>query len=84
MNDGQNPKFWEQVKLNNVNNFKYQRKQFKKIVATHGDNSQLRISELIKNEWKHFLNNYPNLPFGKSMQLLNYYPSLPFGKTSTQ
>lgn len=65
--EGQNPKFWEQLKENNTgDHFKYVRKGFKKLVANYGNNWQPLVYGLISNEWQTLFKNYPNLPTGKN------------------
>jgi hypothetical protein len=68
--NGQNPKFWEQLKENTTgDHFKYIRGKFKNLVAKYGKSWHPFIRELILDEWKNLFKNYPNLPTGEILIL---------------
>jgi hypothetical protein len=50
--NGNNPKYWEQLKEKNKREFNYQRKVFKKLVKEYGTNLHTQIKEMIKTEWE--------------------------------
>jgi hypothetical protein len=64
---GQNPKFWEALKIDNVRQFNYQREKFKKLVAKYGNNWQQLVNELIQKEWQHLFKNCTNLQSGENV-----------------
>lgn len=64
---GQNPKFWEALKIENVRRFNYQREKFKKLVAKYGNNWQQLVNELIQKEWQHLFKNCTNLQSGENV-----------------
>ena len=67
LNNGKNPKFWEQLKENSTGDkYKYQTNKFKKLVVKYGNNSQKIVHDLLKNEWQNLFKNYPNLPSGEN------------------
>lgn len=66
LNDGKNPMFWEGLKETvSQDQYKYQTRKFKKLVAKHGNNWQTLVNDLLKNEWQNLFKNYPNLPSGQ-------------------
>jgi len=65
---GQNPKFWEQLKITGNEKFKYQRKKYKKLVAKNGSKWQQLVKELIHKEWKEMFKDSPNLQCGSFPQ----------------
>ena len=68
--EGQNQKFWEQLKENNTgDHFKYMRGRFKNLVVKYGNNWQSTVNTLIKKEWQNLFKNYPNLPNGETLLL---------------
>ncbi len=60
--NGNNPKYWEQLKEKNKREFNYQRNLFKKLLVKYGCNLHNQIKELIKTEWERLANNCSNLP----------------------
>jgi hypothetical protein len=60
--NGNNPKYWEQLKEKNKREFNYQRNLFKKMLVKYGCNLHNQIKELIKTEWEKLANNCTNLP----------------------
>ena len=60
--NGNNPKYWEQLKEKNKREFNYQRNLFKQLVKKYGCNLHNQIKELIKKEWGLLTNNCTNLP----------------------
>jgi len=67
LNDGKNSNFWEGLKETvSQDQYKYQTRKFKKLVAKYGNNWRTTINDLLKNEWQTLSKNYPNLPNGKS------------------
>lgn len=60
--NGNNPKYWEQLKENNKRDFNYKRNVFKQLVKKYGVNLHDQIKELIKKEWELLTNNCTNLP----------------------
>ena len=60
--NGNNPKYWEQLKEKNKREFNYQRNEFKRMVKNYGNNLHNQIKELIKTEWKLLTNNCTILP----------------------
>ncbi|MEO5991737.1 MAG: hypothetical protein ABIN04_09130, partial [Ginsengibacter sp.] len=67
LNEGKNPMFWEGLKETfSWDQYKYQTKKFKKLVAKYGNNWQTTVNDLLKNEWQNLFKNYPNLPSGQN------------------
>lgn len=67
LTNGKNPKFWEGLKETiSGDQYKYQTKKFKKLVAKIGENWQTIVTNLLKSEWQNLFKNYPNLPCGKT------------------
>ena len=63
--EGQNPKFWEQLKKDTTgDHFKYTRKCYKMLVGKYGNNWGTFVHDLIKNKWCNLFMSYPNLPIG--------------------
>jgi hypothetical protein len=66
LNEGKNPTFWEGLKETlSKDQYKYQTRKFKKLVAKYGNNWQTLVNDLLKNEWQNLFKNYPNLPSGQ-------------------
>jgi len=66
LNEGKNPNFWEGLKETlSKDQYKYQTKKFKNLVAKYGNNWQTIGKDLLKNEWQNLFKNYPNLPSGQ-------------------
>ena len=62
LNQGNNPKYWEQLKENNKREFNYQRNVFKQLVRKYGSNLHNQVKELIKTEWEYLTKKCTNLP----------------------
>lgn len=70
LNEGKNPIFWEGLKQTlSGDQYKYQTKKFKNLMAKYGNNWHTIVKDLLKNEWQNLFKNYPNLPSGKTMLL---------------
>ena len=69
--NGQNPKYWGNIKVANRDRYNYQRGKFKDIVLKYGSNYQSIVLDLIKNEWDSLFINSTNLPIGESAELRN-------------
>lgn len=67
LNEGKNPIFWEGLKQTvSRDQYKYQINKFKILVAKYGNNWRTVVQDLLKNEWKNLLENFPNLPSGQN------------------
>ena len=60
--NGNNPKYWEQLKEKNKREFNYQRNEFKRMVKSYGNNLHNQIKQLIKTEWELLTKNCTILP----------------------
>ncbi len=69
LQQGSNPKFWEDLKDQDTRQFNYQRAKFKELVSLHGKGWNQIIRELIKKEWQNLFKNCTNLPCGKNPEL---------------
>lgn len=62
LNQGNSPKFWENLKETNLRRFNSKREQYKTIVRKYGNDLHGTIGELIKNEWENLFSCCTNLP----------------------
>lgn len=60
--NGNNPKYWGQLKEDNAREFNYQRNVFKNLVNKYGNGLYNDMKNLIKKEWELLTINYTNLP----------------------
>jgi len=72
LNNGQNPKFWERIKVRGKRQFVYQRDKFRKLVVKFGNNWQQLTKELIEKEWHELVKDCPNLPLGANAELSEF------------
>lgn len=57
LTNGKNPKFWEQLRIENSAQYKYQRIKFRRLVEQFGRNYHQLVKDLIQMEWKELCKN---------------------------
>lgn len=72
LQNGCNPKYWEQLKETDNRRFNYEREKFKLLVASHGKNVHEKIKELIKSEWQNLFKNCTILPTAQNPELYEF------------
>lgn len=71
--EGQNPKYWNNLKETNSENYKKKLKRFRELVNKFGTNNlQTVVGELISNKWRELI----NISYNEMNEIENYLQSL--------
>ena len=72
LTEGNNPKFWEQLKETNRRRFNSKREQFRELVRKYGQNLHGFIRSQIINEWGNLIEYCTNLPSVPNPELYKF------------